>query len=401
MSSISYTSPTAMEPLLPPFSSELESLCVEVIRQSAKLGAGLHPITRQSLQQLTREMNCYYSNLIEGHKTKPLDIQRALKQDFSSDPIKRALQEESLAHIDTQKKMERRLQEEPELSICSVEFLCWLHETFYKNLSESLKEVQGDFGLVDTVKPGFLRTRLVQVGKHVPPSPQYLDAFLQRFHTSYEPSHLKKMSQIIGLAASHHRLAWIHPFLDGNGRVARLFSDAYCTKINIDGHGLWTLSRGLAKHRDRYMAALANADIPRQGDLDGRGNLSLNGLIDFCVFFLEVCIDQIRFMSSLLELETFQNRIEGYCAYLAKTKNIDEKSAAILNAVLIRGEINRGNVAEIINKSERSARNLIKVLLDLGLLTSPSPKGTLRLGFPLSAVNFYFPKLYSENPANL
>lgn len=396
MTSTSYTSPTAMEPLLPPLSEELEHLCLELIRQSSKLGAMIHPLTRARVQQLTREMNCYYSNLIEGHKTKPLDIQKALKQDFSSDPIKRALQEESLAHIYTQESIEKKLKEEENLQICSSTFLCWIHKTFYENLSESLKKLESDSELVDTVNPGQFRTRLVQVGSHIPPEPIHLDNFLKRFQEVYEPTQLKGLIQILGLAASHHRLAWIHPFLDGNGRVTRLFSDAYCMRLNLDSHGLWTLSRGLSKHRDQYMTALSNADASCQGDLDGRGNLSLKGLINFSVFFLEVCIDQIQFMSSLLELDTLQKRIEGYAAYLSKTQNIDEKSAILLKTIFLHGEISRGAVTNLINKSERTARNLIRKLLDLGLLTSSSPKGSLQMGFPISAVHFYFPKLYSD-----
>ena len=48
-------------------------------------------------------MNCYYSNLIEGHDTHPHDIERALIQaDYSIDPAKRALQYEAVAHIEVQ-----------------------------------------------------------------------------------------------------------------------------------------------------------------------------------------------------------------------------------------------------------------------------------------------------------
>ena len=47
-------------------------------------------------------MNCYYSNLIEGHRTRPIDIERALAQDFSSDLEQRNLQLEAKAHIEVQ-----------------------------------------------------------------------------------------------------------------------------------------------------------------------------------------------------------------------------------------------------------------------------------------------------------
>lgn len=124
-----YQQPSAMEPLLPlPLPQVLEDLAVEIIRQSASLGSQLHPLTRLALVELFRETNCYYSNLIEGHKTSPLDIQRALKKDFSLEPTKHALQQESLAHIAVQKLIENRIREEPNINICTPEFISWIHE---------------------------------------------------------------------------------------------------------------------------------------------------------------------------------------------------------------------------------------------------------------------------------
>jgi Fic family protein len=85
--------------------------------------------------------------------------------------------------------------------------------------------------------------------------------------------------------ASHHRLMWIHPFLDGNGRVARLYTDACFCRLPLPGYGLWNVSRGLARRRDEYMAALTSADAPRRNDYDGRGSLSNDELARFCYCF--------------------------------------------------------------------------------------------------------------------
>ena len=92
---------------------------------------------------------------------------------------------------------------------------------------------------------------------------------------------------IIAAAAAHHRLAWIHPFLDGNGRVIRLIS--YATLLDtLDTGGIWSIARGLARNVDAY-AHLANCDLPRRNDLDGRGNLSEEALAEFTRFFLDIC----------------------------------------------------------------------------------------------------------------
>lgn len=138
---------------------------------------------------------------------------------------------------------------------------------------------------------------------HIAPAASHLTSFLDRFKNVYDGQSLKQIDQIIAVAASHHRLAWIHPFLDGNGRVTRLFTHRYFIKARIDGHGMWTVSRGFALNREAYVSALAEADSHRESDYDGRGNLSNKGLCDFCAYFLDTALGQIGYMSSLLELD--------------------------------------------------------------------------------------------------
>jgi len=141
----------------------------------------------------------------------------------------------------------------------------------------------------------------------VPPDARSLDRFLTRFADVYAPERHRGQVRLIA-AASHHRLAWIHPFLDGNGRVTRFFTDAYLGAGGTVGHGLWSASRGLARNRAEYLDRLAAADAPRRNDYDGRGNLSLAGLADFCRFFLQTCIDQARFMGGMLATDDLHNR---------------------------------------------------------------------------------------------
>jgi len=68
---------------------------------------------------------------------------------------------------------------------------------------------------------------------------------------------------IVGIACSHHRLTWVHPFIDGNGRTARLHSHLLLHSLGLT-EGLWSPMRGLARTRDQYYARLNNAIIPPQ-----------------------------------------------------------------------------------------------------------------------------------------
>jgi len=138
------TRPSSMEPLLPSDpKQELRDLAIDVLRRSAALGAQLRDPTRSSVAELLRPMNSYYSNLIEGHSTHPIEIDRAMRADYGGDAKKRQLQQEGLAHIEVQRLMEARLRDEPALAICSPSFLCWIHREFYLRMPPELRPAVG------------------------------------------------------------------------------------------------------------------------------------------------------------------------------------------------------------------------------------------------------------------
>jgi Fic family protein len=392
-----YNKTQQMEPMFPTAKGEeLNDLAIEVIRRSAALGEKLQPVTRKGVVELVRTMNSYYSNLIEGHNTHPADIERAMARDYSHEPAKRALQMESVAHIDVQRLIEQKLVGSPDVSICSKTFLCWIHQEFYNRLPCGFGEIVTSSGDIKTVIPGKLREVEVEVGRHLAPDSGTLDIFLKCFEECYGNTKQGEIQKVIAAAAAHHRLAWIHPFLDGNGRVTRFFTHAYLVKAHIDGHGLWTVSRGLARSRNDYMGALAGADDHRHGDLDGRGNLSNKGLLDFCTFFLKTALDQISFMSERLELDGFLRRLEGYVGRQVSFGELPMEANYLLREAFLRGEVPRGEVARITGKPDRTARRILKDLVEKKLLTSDSERAPVRLSFPTKVAGYYFPQLYPE-----
>ena len=356
--------------------------------------AALHPITRKLVADLVRSMNSCYSNLIEGHRTRPRDIDAAIRKVFSTNPVQRSLQIQHLAHMEVQAEMETRLRNMPASEICSVEFLCWLHEGFYRRLPEEFRKVEDEKGKNHEIQPGKIRHGEVSVGRHMAPASKKLGEFLKRFAEFYGPLVTTEPGSLIAAAAAHHRLAWIHPFLDGNGRVARLFTQAWFVKAGIDSDGLWTISRGLARRKADYQAALANADEKRANDYDGRGHLSQRYLGEFCEFFLSTAVDQVEFMQELLALDGMLNRIAGYAERRESAKELPNGSGLVLRELFLRGEIARGDVPRIIGASPRTGQKVTGELLSQRLVASSSPKGPLRLGFPADAAGYYFPNLY-------
>ena len=385
--------PTAAEPFIPSEGTEaLENLAFDLAREASELSGQIHPIVRLAMGDLVRSMNCYYSNLIEGHNTHPRDIDRALAADYSTDSRRRDLQLEARAHIEVQRMIDASsAAPKPPASRAFVE---WTHREFCARLPESLLTIENpDTNEHLRVVPGELRRRGVAVGRHVPPPAEDLPAFLDRFEQAYDSVRLTKPRQVVAVAAAHHRLLWIHPFLDGNGRVARLMSHAMLLDLGV-GSALWPISRGLARRSAEYKRLLMAADESRKGDLDGRGALSQSALIEFCRFFLDACLDQIRYMRELLQPSEMQRRMQLYVSDEEGADRLPKRSFAVLREALLSGELERGRVPGLIDASERTARRVISALVEKRLLVSESHKAPLRLGFPIDVVERWFPRLY-------
>ena len=387
--------PSAAEPYLPVEGSALlEDLAFKLAREASALAGQLPPQVASQIGELLRSINCYYSNLIEGHNTHPRDIDRALARDYAQDPARRDLQLEARAHIEVQQLVD--VGGSAPVPAASRDFIAWAHREFCSRLSATLLIVTNpDTGEQLSVVPGELRSRPVVVGRHVPPPAEDLPAFLQRFAQVYAAGTLTQPRQVVAVAAAHHRLLWIHPFLDGNGRVARLMSHAMFLELRM-GSGLWSVSRGLARNVVEYKQLLMAADGPRRGDHDGRGALSEAALADFCRFFLECCLDQVRFMRELLQPDELQRRVDLYVRDEVDAGRLPAGTAPVLRETLRVGTVARGRVARLIGTSERTARRVTATLLERKLLVSDSHRGALRLGIPLDVVERWFPRLYPE-----
>jgi Fic family protein len=281
----------------------------------------------------------------------------------------------------------------------STDFIQWLHRTFYKDAPQDLLRIRGEGRHTFMMEPGAWREHPEQdvaVGRHHPPSSDRVADFMTAFADRYRFEKLGKAARILAIPTAHHRFNFIHPFPDGNGRVSRLMSHAMAHSAGIGAHGLWSISRGLARgleSRGDYKRMMDYADTPRQGDLDGRGNLSLHALVDFTLWFLRVCLDQITFMSDLFELDTLARRLR---AYVEHGEHLKPQAARLLEEALIRGEFERGEAERITGLPERSARRVLNEVIADGLLASETPKGPVSLRFPVWTLDILFPRLFPE-----
>jgi len=388
---------TLMEPLIISRDSRhrpaLTDLALELAQKSSGFRRSLPESTLTSLAGLVRSMNCYYSNLIEGHDTHPIDIERALKNDYSKDRKKRDLQLEAKAHIAVQQWIDGGGLKGRALT---ADAILETHRRFCKLLPDDLLWVE-DPSTKEKIKviPGQLRERDIEVGLHVPVGPGAVPCFLKRFEALY--SKLGKTEMILAAAAAHHRLAWIHPFLDGNGRVTRLISHAVLLET-LDTGAVWSIARGLARSVEAYKGHLAACDLTRRNDLDGRGHLSEETLTEFTRYFLTTCIDQVTYMEGLMQPNRLRTRILLWTEEQIRLNKLPPKSGSILEAVLYRGELPRADAPGIVDSSERTARRIVSALLDQGVLTSESTRAPLRLAFPAALASRWMPGLFPEKP---
>lgn len=388
-------SPTMMEPMRIPQDSDelgrLSELAFSLAKRSAAFNAALPHGLAEPLSDFVRSMNCYYSNLIEGHNTHPVDIDRAMNNDYSSNKQVRDLQHEAKSHICVQKWIDDGNIKGKAASVVSI---INIHKLFIENLPDDMRWVEEpDTKRKEEVIPGEFRKSFAQVGRHITISPGAVPRFLARFESAY--SDLGDFETILTAAVAHHRLLWIHPFSDGNGRVTRLVSYAMLSDALGTG-GLWSIARGLARNSEVYKRSLAACDAPRQGDRDGRGNLSLQSVTGFTAFFLRICVDQVEFMEKLMEPKAVRARILQWAEEERRYSNLPQSASKVLDAILFRGSLPRSEVPSVIGLSERSGHSLMKALSAHGIVKSEGARADWKISFPAKLAARLMPSLYPE-----
>jgi Fic family protein len=400
---------SSIEPMLPIDGDivPLLELAGDLRTEAAKLMPQIGPAARSSLAKILRAMNSYYSNKIEGQHTYPADLEAALQNNFSSNIEVKRRQELALAHIAVEEEFEQITKTLEWKDHFSKEWICRIHQSLYSRLDpESLAILDEQGNRRGEMAPGLIRDGWVKVGDHEAPDPEHLDALMRHFAFRYGGKVYSESMKLIVAGASLHRLSWIHPFPDGNGRVSRLQNHFILHYMGLT-EGLWSPMRGLARRQGDYYATLHEADLPRRHDADGRGSLSSSGLAKFIEFWLQVCLDQIKFMAQLLSLETMQTRYVslslqflhdyGRGAVLHhRSKLRPDLLGRALHRLFVEGRIERGEFKSMLDTSDRTASRVISSLLEQRLVVSSSRTGHLEPGFPLFSFRFLFPGLWPE-----
>jgi Fic family protein len=187
------------------------------------------------LRSLLRHMNSYYTNRIEGQHTRPHEIDQALRQDFSKDAALAAKQRLAVAHIAAEQALEQRYSgTEGARALYAVDAVQDIHRALLGHLPA------GDLftSEQEPIPLGTLRQQDVRVGQHVAPAHASVPMFLARWCAFYGGVR-RGEAALVALACAHQRLGWVHPFVDGNGRVMRLHTHTWLMAQGYTG-GLWS-----------------------------------------------------------------------------------------------------------------------------------------------------------------
>jgi len=395
------TSIVSFEPLFPEDRAldALLDVSTELISTSRALVGVLGTPLAVALLPKLRAMNSYYTNKIEGQHTTPVKIEAALKQHYSADREERHKQSLAIAHINAEVNLETQWKSLTFANLFEPERIPTLHHRLFGHFPVNATLADDEQEIV----PGALRMIDVTVGRHLAPKPTLIRPLLNVWGQRYGRIRVKE-HQLIAIACSHHRLAWIHPFVDGNGRVARLHAHLAMRAVQVT-HGLWSPLRGLAREHQQYYARLSEADQRRRNDLDGRGHLSQEGLVRFAQFFIDCCLDQVSFMRGVTECKGIANRMRDLLQHLEshpwkigseKSLIKPEASAVAMTFVMLRHSVTRREFRQLLGLSDPLAHRVTRSLLDFGLLASPSHRGDLSFGLPLASLRFLFPRLWPE-----
>lgn len=394
-----------LEPALPnltaELSAEVEDVVAAIRRLDGRVVGGLEHVVRPTF----RKAHTHHSLYIEDRPSTLAELMSAAgpaphrdKRDPEAD-LRSSLDLLEWLHEGAGRRRAVSAPTDPVL-------LAELHERFYSRLPEDARRLRvEDSGREVDVDPGRWRKENVRVGTHWAPAAEDLDAILNRWGERFDPARFGSVAErLLAVIASHHRLLFIHPFRDGNGRVARLVMDAALIATGLDAKGSWTPARGFARARREYYRALAAAEAERRYDTDGRGDRSAEGLLVWCRFVLGVIREQVAFTATLLEPSLLRKRVRTAVAEAVGGRDSTMESAGrLVLSAWEHGPLTRSEIVRESAVPDRTARRLLAELAELGwvrAITGDDKRSSPVIGaLPLTAAPTVFPNLFLPDAA--
>lgn len=354
---------------MPPidFASELTGRIVELERVREKYSRGTTPaVLFFELKDMFQLFTAIISARIEGNHTTVVDVLDALNEAEDqgiSTP-------EDVREIENIQAGIEFIEKHVHGSKIDKAFILELHRIVVNDLAR-----EGD------ARVGGWRTVPVHIAgsDHVAPQPSDIDEYMQELVAFIAEEH-NTQYDLIKDAIVHHRFVWIHPFGNGNGRVARLLTYAMMAKQGfIDSSGLRTLNPTavFGSNREEYYDHLSRAD-----------SLDDEDVLAWAEFMLGGVQEDLRSIGKLQDADFVREQIliPAYRAAF-EAGRITDQQLKMLQIVIAKDRVKAGDFAKIITGSHAARSQAVRKLVDARLLRATGRFYSLRLS-PNSVTRF-------------
>lgn len=235
-----------------------------------------------------------------------------------------------------------------------------INETFLKAIQQIIVQ---DLGREGDMYAGAYRPANVRIANssHCPPESNLVPVYMEELF-SFLRDDASFQFDLIKVALAHHRLVWIHPFNNGNGRTVRLFTYALLLhyKFGVDiADRIINPTAIFCSDRDRYYQMLSEAD---SGEEDK--------LLAWCEYVLSGLKVEIEKVKRLCDYDYVQRRILMPALDQAlEREHITDMEHKILVIAVKKKELQSADLQELFEHKSAATRSAaIKKLVNQGML---------------------------------
>lgn len=348
-----------------PFDHPLTSVIIELERERDALLDGTTPAsTMRELHRLFQLLTSILSARIEGNRTSVIDAVEASRSDRTAAIGDGA--REILNVLDAIEFIDAHAPTTP-LSHTVVREL-------HRIVTDGLRR-EGDS------MPGAYRRGFVTISHsdHRPPAPaEVLDGTTHVIE--FANADVAPHQQLLQMALSHHAFLWVHPFGNGNGRVARLLSYWMLVRQRFtrpDAPRTVNPTAVFGADRDGYYDGLAQADT-----------LTSDGLVSWCEFVLRGIRDDLVRIARLTDATwVSQSLLAPAIERMRVAGLLEAREAAALTVAAHAESVKAGDLADAIPGTPSARSNVIRTLIERRLLVPVATgRRRYRLGFANSSL---------------
>jgi Fic family protein len=325
---------------------------IEVSRQSV-IELPITASVISSLRETARVTSTHHSTAIEGNRLSMSEVRSVIEgrgnfPNREKDEAEVRRYYDALNYVDMLSQSKQPIREDDIKLLHGISFLGKNTPTLYRDGQ-------------NVIRSGKLVVYIPPKAEDVPMLMSDLVAWINQMAAEGLP-----IPFIAGLA--HYQFATIHPYYDGNGRIARLLATLILHKYDYGLKGIYSLEEYYAKNLNAYYDALTVGSDEDYYD----GNRAQGDLTKFLEYF--VCGMAESFEKVKNQAKKAQAR--GGVDHSQSLRNLNRQQKQILELFVTSKEISAKDIAEFFQFSDKQSRNLCQKWVAEGFLeiSSPAPK---------------------------